>query len=309
MVSTVYESPLQEAVPTHTDGVVTGPRNIQFHSGLPSTLVFALAADGGDPLAEVDGPRDELYFLPAPFDIKQAKCVLQMHLRFRRVLFVDNGDVMVTEQRWSDRLLRQWRVTREGLAHQISERSSEDRYADPGMPLVNANGMASCDSDSNTIMLSGLGASDFGDRPFLDSMSLSAGVSTRLWRSPPGPAELVASGQPVADHIGVFEQPIAMLSGHRLLISRESNESPPNYSIISLEDSKEQLLTSFAHPQPELTGITKQLIKYDRNDGVGLTANLYLPADFTPGSSEPLPCLMWAYPREFKDAAAASQIR
>eukprot|EP01043_Picozoa_sp_COSAG02_P050694 COSAG02_NODE_5242_length_4511_cov_8.198549_4_plen_272_part_00 len=271
--------------------------------------MYAFATDGGDPLAEVDGPRDELYFLPAPFDINKAKCVLQMDLRFRRVLFVDNGDVMVTEQRWSDRLLRQWRVTREGLAQRISERSSEDRYADPGMPLVNANGMASCDGNSNTIMLSGLGASDFGDRPFLDSMSLDEGGSTRLWRSPPGPAELAALGQPVADHIGVFEQPIAMLSGHRLLISRESNKSPPNYSIISLENSTEHLLTSFAHPQPELTGITKQLIKYDRDDGVGLTANLYLPADFIPGSSKPLPCLMWAYPREFKDAAAASQIR
>jgi dipeptidyl aminopeptidase/acylaminoacyl peptidase len=272
--------------------------------------VYASAADGGDPLAEVDGPRDELFFLAAPFDISQAKCVLKMNLRFRRVLFVENGDIMVTEQRWSDRLLRQWRVTREGLTQQVSERSSEDRYADPGMPLVNANGMASCGSDSNTIMLSGLGASDFGDRPFLDSMSLSEGSSTRLWRSPPGPAELAVLGEPVTDgDIGVFEEPIAMLSGQRLLISRESNESPPNFSIISLEDSTEHLLTSFAHPQPELTGITKQLIKYDRDDGVGLTANLYLPADFIPGSSEPLPCLMWAYPREFKDAAAASQIR
>lgn len=92
-------------------------------------------------------------------------------------------------------------------------------------------------------------------------------------------------------------------------ISRESNNSPPNYFIVSLADSTEQRLTSFVHPQPELTGITKQLIKYDRDDGVGLTANLYLPADFVPGTSKPLPCLMWAYPREFKDAAAASQIR
>jgi dipeptidyl aminopeptidase/acylaminoacyl peptidase len=310
VVSTVYESPLQEAVPTHTDGVVTGPRYIQFHSSLPSTLVYASAADGGDPLAEIDGPRDELYFLAAPFEMSQAKCVLQMDLRFRRALFVDNGDVMVTEQRWSDRLLRQWRVTPEGSTQQISQRSSEDRYADPGTPLLDANGMASCDSSTNTIMLSGLGASDFGDRPFLDSMSLAEGSSTRLWRSPAGPAELAATGEPVADDaVGVFEQPIAMLTGNRLLISRESNASPPNYSIVSLADSSEQVLTSFAHPQPELTGITKQLIKYDRDDGVGLTANLYLPADFTPGTSAPLPCLMWAYPREFKDAAAASQIR
>lgn len=297
-------------MPTHTDGVVTGPRNIQFHSSLPSTLVYASATDGGDPLVDVDGPRDELYFLSAPFAIDQAKCVLQMDLRFRRALFVDNGDVMVTEQRWSDRLLRQWRVTPEGSTQQISERSSEDRYADPGTPLLNANAMVSCDSTTNTIMLSGLGASDYGDRPFLDSMSLREGISTRLWRSPPGPAELAATGEPAAeDCIGVFEQPIAMLTGKRLLISRESNGSPPNYSIISLEDSSEHGLTSFEHPQPELNGITKQLIKYDREDGVGLTANLYLPADFVLGTSEPLPCLMWAYPREFKDAAAASQIR
>lgn len=219
VVSTVYESPLQEAVPTHTDGVVTGPRYVKFHPSLPSTLVYASAADGGDPLATVDGPRDELYFLAAPFDTRQATCVLQMDLRFRRALFVDNGDVIVTEQRWSDRLLREWRVTREGLKQQIGERSSEDRYADPGTPLLNANGMASCDSSNNTIMLSGLGASDFGDRPFLDSMSLSEGSSTRLWRSPPGPAELATKGESVADgDVGVFEQPIAVLTRNRLLV-------------------------------------------------------------------------------------------
>ena len=236
-------------MPTHTDGCVTGPRQIRFHPSLPATLVFASAADGGDPLASVDGPRDELFFLEAPFNMAGATLKLEMDLRYRTMTFVENGDVIATEQRWSDRLLRQWRVPQEGQPQLLSERSSENRYADPGSPLLDAKGMAAC-SDGATILLSGLGASDFGDRPFLDTMNLDDGSTTRLWRSPAGPDETGDSSVP-----GVFESPVhhfphlilevawfstcleymialkqvAMLAGNRVLIERESNTMPPNY--------------------------------------------------------------------------------
>ena len=303
LASEVYASPLQEAVPTHTDGCVTGPRQIRFHPSLPATLVYASAADAGDPLASMDGPRDELYFLEAPFNMANATLKLKMDLRYSSMTFVENGDVIATEQRWSDRLLREWRVAQDGEPQLLSERSSENRYANPGTPLLNGKGMAAC-SDGATVLLSGLGASDFGDRPFLDTMNLDDGSTTRLWRSPAGPDETGDSSAP-----GVFESPVAMLTDNRVLIERESNTMSPNYYIVALDSGDETELTAYPHPQPDLTGITKQLIKYKRDDGVGLTADLYLPADFVPGESKPLPCLMWAYPREFKDAASASQIR
>jgi len=42
---------------------------------------------------------------------------------------------------------------------------------------------------------------------------------------------------------------------------------------------------------------------------VDLTATLYTPPGYDCGRDGPLPCLLWAYPREFKSKDAAGQLR
>ena len=76
---------------------------------------------------------------------------------------------------------------------------------------------------------------------------------------------------------------------------------------LSDETKSEVQVTKFEHPQPDLLGITKELVQYKRDDGVELTANLYLPANYD--GTTPRPTLFWAYPREFKDAKAAGQVK
>jgi hypothetical protein len=49
-------------------------------------------------------------------------------------------------------------------------------------------------------------------------------------------------------------------------------------------------------------------LKYKRADGVELTADLYLPPGYKKESG-PLPGFVWAYPREFKSADAAGQVK
>lgn len=48
--------------------------------------------------------------------------------------------------------------------------------------------------------------------------------------------------------------------------------------------------------------------RYKRDDGIDMTATLYLPPAYDKDKDGPLPCLMWAYPKEFKskDAAGSS---
>jgi dipeptidyl aminopeptidase/acylaminoacyl peptidase len=55
-----------------------------------------------------------------------------------------------------------------------------------------------------------------------------------------------------------------------------------------------------------LRGVTQELVKYKRADGVELSATLYLPANRKEG--ERLPLFVWAYPLEFNDAATAGQV-
>jgi dipeptidyl aminopeptidase/acylaminoacyl peptidase len=56
-----------------------------------------------------------------------------------------------------------------------------------------------------------------------------------------------------------------------------------------------------------LKDVKKELIRYERADGVKMTATLYLPPGYK-AEDGPLPMLMWAYPREFKSARAAGQV-
>jgi dipeptidyl aminopeptidase/acylaminoacyl peptidase len=58
-----------------------------------------------------------------------------------------------------------------------------------------------------------------------------------------------------------------------------------------------------------LRNLKKEKISYKRADGIDLTATVYLPANFKPGSDKPLPVFIWAYPREFKSSADAAQVR
>ena len=49
------------------------------------------------------------------------------------------------------------------------------------------------------------------------------------------------------------------------------------------------------------------MIKYNRQDGLELSATLYLPEGYDFNNKKKLPLLMWAYPREYKDKSSASQ--
>ena len=59
---------------------------------------------------------------------------------------------------------------------------------------------------------------------------------------------------------------------------------------------------SIEHPQ-----IEKRLVRYEREDGVPLSFQLYLPPGYKEGT--PLPTVLYAYPQEYSDPSTAGQIR
>ena len=76
--------------------------------------------------------------------------------------------------------------------------------------------------------------------------------------------------------------------------------------MVDLAGGSSRKLTDFPDPTPQIRGVTKQLVKYEREDGVPLSATLYLPADYKEGTK--LPLIVWAYPIEFNDARTAGQV-
>ena len=290
--------PLFEGLPNGNDAVPTGVRDIEWRSDAPATLVWAEAQDGGDP-ARAPDIRDIVYQQAAPFDGKPV-VLAKLATRFAGATW-GRGDVaLVDEYWWKTRQQKQWLVAPDAPAtapRLVHEGSSEDRYGDPGNAVTTRSGSylprLQFTADGGAFYRIGTGASPEGDRPFVDRVDLADFSATRLFRS-------------AAPN---YTAPVALLddAATRLLVTQESPANPPNYFV---RDAKGSLraLTAFKHPTPQLKDIRKEQIRYKRADGVELTGTLYLPPGFRPGKDKPLPLLMWAYPAEFKSAAAASQV-
>ena len=143
------------------------------------------------------------------------------------------------------------------------------------------------------IFLSGNGSSDEGDRPFLDRMNVETGEIERLWRS----------------EAGVYEDLVDLLDddGSRILTRYESLTEPPNYYVRDVRRGERTALTAFPDPAPQLAGVTKEFVTYERSDGVQLSGTIYLPPDYREG--ERRPAVVWAYPREYSNPDVAGQVR
>ena len=285
--------PLQDRIPI--DGVPTGPRSPNWRPTESATLVWAEALDGGDPRTKA-AHRDRVLTLAAPFDRDPAELAKVEH-RFAGVSWgAKNGLAFLRDYDRERRWIRTVQIDADDSTQPpqlIWERSINDQYGDPGSPVQRplANGRDVMWQHGDAIFLEGNGATPHGDRPFLDRFDLTTRKSERLF---------------VCDDAS-YESVVALLSddASRFITRHESPSEAPNYFVRG-SDAARKKLTDFRDPMPQLRKITKQLVTYQREDGVPLSFTLYLPPDHKPGQK--LPTLVWAYPREFNDAATAGQV-
>jgi dipeptidyl aminopeptidase/acylaminoacyl peptidase len=257
------------------------------------------ALDGGD-AGQPAEERDRVLMHAAPFDGEPTPWVT-LGLRYGGIMWGTDDLALVMESWWRTRTARAWRLSPgEPTAEPelFFERSYEDRYNDPGYPMMVPNEwgwpvLRTADR-GRTLFLSGAGASPEGDRPFVDKLDLRTMETERLFRS----------------EAPYYESPLEFLDddGRYLLTRRESQDDPPNYFVRDMRTGDLRQLTAFPNPTPQLEGMSKELIQYTRADGVDLQATLYLPPGYEPERDGPLPLFVWAYPREFKSADAAGQV-
>ncbi len=297
-VYTLVDRPLQEEVPIAFDAEIQGPRNATWRNDAEAVLVWSEVLDEGDPEIEADH-RDRLLALAAPFDA-EPQPLLDVEFRLAGTTWSRGDLALVSERWWKTRWTRTWIIepdNPEAEPRLLFDRSSEDRYEDPGSFVtavgpLGTNVLLTTDDGQNAF-LRGQGASDEGDRPFFDRIDLESTETERLWRSEGTSYETIV--EPL-DH-----------QGKSLITRRESIDDPPNYFLRDLESGDLTRLTDFEDPAPQLAGLKAELIRYERADGVELSAKLYLPPGYDK-SQGPIPFLLWAYPREFRSASAASQV-
>ncbi|MFY0591552.1 S9 family peptidase [Roseivirga sp.] len=298
MVKEMAQIALDEVRPKGFDATRLGARSMTWRSDKPATLYWAEAQDGGDPKADV-AERDVVYMVDAPFTASPTKLV-GTSLRYSGIQWGDDSRAILNENWWAQRLDKRTLInpSKPGSAGKvIIDRSTTDRYNDPGRPMMVSNdyGRSVLKFDKDNIFMTSTGGSTDGDRPFLSKFNLKSQKQNIIFRS----------------EAPYYERPIDIISAKadKIITLRESENEPPNYFIRNLRKGSMEAITDFPHPQPDMMAVNKEIIKYQREDGVDLTAVLYTPKGYDKEKDGPLPVLMWAYPIEYKSVATAAQVR
>ncbi len=297
-ITTLEDVPLTEELPKGFMSVRTGKRSIQWRDDQPATIVYAEALDGGDARSEVDY-RDAVFQLSAPFDGSPTK-LLQTKLRFSGIEWGNDTIAVVSEYWWNSRTARMLTFNPSSPDDKpvlFNERNYQDRYADPGrfMTVKNAFNRTVLDLTNDALWVMGDGFTPDGKFPFVDAYNPNTNETKRVFE---------ATG---TDTLQSFLR-FADREGGWLLIRIESANMYPNYIFQNIHTNAIKPVTNFQNPFTAMADVHKEILRYEREDGLPLSATLYLPADYDTASGEKLPMIMWAYPREYKDRTSAGQV-
>lgn len=290
----------EQATVNNASTSANNKRQFAWRNDQPATLFWIESKTGSEPDAR-SRVHDIIMQQGAPFGGSPQK-LMELNWRFDSVLWGNDNLALVTESWAKAHYTRTWKIRPSApfdKPEQIFHRNTDNQYTDPGIVVTELNNFGRSvirtTSDGESIFFAGIGASEEGDRPFLDRFHIATKASTRLWRSKAPYYE---------DILGVLDD-----QGHQIITSRESSDERPNLFVRNVFSKTEpRRLTNFPHPMPQMKGIKRLQIQYKREDGVNLSATLYLPPNYDPKRDGPRPMLMWAYPREYKTSDATGQI-
>ncbi len=297
-VRVLAELPSTEKSPTGFDNVQDVPRGFSWRADEPATVVWSKPLDGGLIATEVQH-HDAVMHLRAPFDGTETE-LTRTEMRYRGITWGDDRLALLNEGLTGKQRVRTSTLDpRTGEKTVIVDRSTNDRYNDPGSPMFRRNkfqrNVLFTVDEGRGIAMRGSGASPDGDLPFFSVFNLDTKRNDIRYRC----------------EKGYYESVVDLLDPVKgvLITVRESPSSPANYFLRDLSAGTLTALTAFDDMQAPVRSLSKEKIRYTRQDGIELTATVYLPPGYDAVRDGRLPILMWAYPREFKKASDATQVR
>ncbi len=295
-VETVLIEKLVENLPKGFMAVRTGRRGITWRGDKPATLIYVEALDGGNPANKAEY-RDEVFELNAPFKGK-GKSLIKVTNRFSGITWATDKIAVAGDYWWNTRNTKSYVFNPSNPKQKpvvLFDYNYQNRYKDPGSFVTEKNrfGRSVISVKKGNAYLLGAGYTPKGQFPFLDRINLKTRKTRRLYKS-------------------VYKNKLERLvdfdaKRSTLLVRIESKSEYPNYFFRKLGKKKLKQLTAFKNPFKSIQNVHKEVIKYKRYDGLELSGTLYLPVGYDMKKKERVPLIIWAYPREYKNKATASQ--
>lgn len=296
-VSEIRNKPLMEVLPKGSGSVMSCRREISWRKDKPASIYYVEALDGGDPKNKVEY-RDALYELEYPFK-GNGRLLMKTKNRFSSAIW-GNEKVAVVKDRWSaTRNTKTYLLNPlTGESKIIFDRNYQDVYNSPGKFVTEKNEMGqSClVVDKSELYLMDEGQTAEGKKPFISKYNLKNGKTKKIF-------EIENK-----DKLEKLIRSIDIKKGE-ILSSIQSQQEYPNYYFRNIKTNTIKQITFSESPYKSMDGITKQVVRYKRDDGLPLSATMYLPEGYDANSGEKLPMILWAYPREYKDRGSAGQVR
>jgi dipeptidyl aminopeptidase/acylaminoacyl peptidase len=297
-IKVVNEVALNEIMPKGFMATRTGKRNMGWRNDQAATLYFVQALDEGNPENKVDY-RDEVLVWKAPFN-ENPSLLIKTKQRFAGIMWGNETTAIAMDQWYDTRNTKTYLFNPSDVRQEpkvISDRNSQDIYADPGNfeTVKNGYGKQVLAIENNNMYLMGAGYTKNGQFPFISEFNLKNLQTKRIYTS--------SYTDKKEDLLSIED-----FKKGEVLVQIQSKNEFPNYYFRNIY-KKGQLtpITTFKNPFEGIKNVSKEVIQYKRKDGVALSGTLYLPAGYDKAKKEKLPLLIWAYPAEFKDKNSAGQ--
>ena len=276
-------------------------RNHGWRADKPASIYWVEALDGGNPKGKELEYLDAVYQLDAPFTGEKTE-IVKTPMRFGGIQWCDDEFALISQRLGSKHLstISSFKPCSGEALKEIFSWSTEDSYANPGRPVMVegpfGKDIVYAPKNHTQLLMMSEGASPEGDMPLLSRYTIPTQKKEILWQCK----------APYYEHIMSIH---ANAKVPQFITSRESQNETANFHLYTIGKKGEKQITNFGNPYPMLEGVTKQKIKYKRADGLDLTATVYLPAGYDKERDGRLPVFMFAYPREYRSAADAAQVR
>ncbi len=257
-----------------------GPRLARWDPTRPSTLVFVQR------IMDEQNSSETFFELSAPF----AEAPLPRAKKLKKVSYfgwTSEGRLLLTDAGTTSRSWVSYELNDDlELLHRGSE---DDLVGDPSQALRVHGDSGAIFEKSGKLFFKDERSRETGAQPILTSWELASSQEDVLWESKN------------TEHAEV----LAVLNPKKFeyLLATET-PSVPRHLVVTRE-RRRYGVTQPAPPHPELFGMTRRMISYQREDGLSLSAMLSLPPNAREGI--PLPMVLWIYPRDFADSDQASK--